>query len=350
MPPCGLASSATPPVNQATGSQVNRLTGMRAVITGGQGFLGQRLARAVLERGLVGPAGEREPVDELVLVDVVAGSSADGRVRCVQLDLSDRESVGAILDGDDDVSVFHLASMVSAESEVAWSRAVAINVGGLVGLVEAARDRSGSTRLVFASSVAVFGGQVISDPVGVLTKQMPQSTYGMTKAMGEMLVNDATRQGFIDGRSARLPTVVVRPGRPNAAASSFFSGMFREPLNGQRCNVPVSQDVGVVMIGPATATDALMALHDVPTGTLGHDRAVPLPGLSVTVAEMIEALRHVGGEEAVSLLDFETDEVIESVVSGWPTQWDDSRGRDLGLPFDSSLIEIVEEHLIAIGT
>ena len=317
---------------------------MQVIITGGQGFLGQRLAGVILERGLVGPTGEREAVDDLVLVDVVPGSSEQARVRCIEADLSDGAALDSIIDGDDHVSVFHLASMVSAESELEWSRAVATNVGGLVGLIEAARGRQGPTRLVFASSVAVFGGEAISDPVGALTKQTPQSTYGMTKAMGEMLVNDATRQGFLDGRSARLPTVVVRPGRPNAAASSFFSGMFREPLNGERCNVPVSGDVGVVMIGPATATDALVALHDLPTADIGRDRAVPLPGLSVTVAEMIDALREIGGNEAVALLDFENDPAIETVVTGWPAQWDDSLGRDLGLPADSSLIDVVRDH------
>lgn len=323
---------------------------MRAIITGGQGFLGQRLADMLLERGLVGSSGRREDVEELVLVDVVDASSDDARVTCVQADLSETASVATLFGGSDHVSIFHLASMVSAESELAWSRAMATNIGALIALIEAARDRQGPTKLVFASSVAVFGGSVVDDPVGELTKQMPQSTYGVTKAVGEMLVNDAHRKGFLEGRSARLPTVVVRPGRPNAAASSFFSGMFREPLSGERSNIPVARDVGVVMIGPTTATRGLLALHDLPSESLGADRAIPLPGLAVTVEEMIAVLGEVGGPEAVAMLDFERDPAIESVVTGWPYEWDDAVGRDLGLPADDSLLAVVREHADRVGS
>lgn len=318
---------------------------MRVVITGGHGFLGSQLTDLILERGLVGADGTRQDVERVDLLDLVARSHKDQRVHSTICDLTDPAPLIELLSGE--VSIFHLASMVSAESELDWSRAVATNVAGLINVLEAAMRCHRAPRLVFASSLAVFGGLGAESAVGDQTKQTPQSTYGTTKAIGELLVDDATRKGIVDGRSARLPTVIVRPGRPNEAASSFFSGMFREPLNGDPCSIPVGVETRAVVIGASTAVRALADLHDLDATLLGTDRAVGLPGLEVSVAEMIDVLREVGGESAAAKLNLAPDPEIESVVQSWPVRWLDTRGRSFGLPGDRSLRRIVDEYLVS---
>jgi nucleoside-diphosphate-sugar epimerase len=308
------------------------------VVTGGNGFLGRRLLRSLLGR---------DDVEEVVLVDRVEGDPpGDARARTVVADLAAAsehlaEVTAALRDAD---SVFHLSSMVSAESELDWPAAVAVNVGGLVAVLEAAGAGGRRPRLVFASSVAVFGGTTGGDAL----KQLPLTTYGATKAIGELLVNDATRQGFVDGRSARLPTVIVRPGAPNRAASSFVSGIFREPLRGEPCVVPVAGATGVVVVGVDTAVAGLLALHDLPGDQLGHDRAVGIPGLSVTVDEMAAALERAGGAAATGLLRWDPDPAVAAIVATWPSTWDDSRARALGLPADDALDDVVAAY--AAGT
>jgi D-erythronate 2-dehydrogenase len=241
-------------------------------------------------------------------------------------------------------TVFHLASVVSAGAEADWRAAVRVNVDGLARLLEACEDSGHRHRLVFASSIAVFGGAAARDRPGDAAKQTPTSTYGVTKAIGELLVADATRRGIVDGRVARLPTVVVRPGAPNLAASSFCSGMFREPLAGRRATVPVDPATAVVLIGTDTAVAGLARLGEIDAAALGDDVALGLPGLRVTVAGMAEALAEVGGPAAAALLDWEPDPAIEAIVAGWPGELDDSRARSLGLPGDEDLASIVRAY------
>jgi nucleoside-diphosphate-sugar epimerase len=181
--------------------------------------------------------------------------------------------------------------------------------------------------------------------VGDQTKQVPQTTYGMTKAIGELLVNDYTRKGFIDGRSARLPTVIIRPGKPNKAASSFASGVFREPLNGVECVLPVGTDAVMPLAGYRTIVEGFVKLHEVDGGKLGEDRAVSLPSLDVTVADMIAALKRVAGNRKLGDIRVEKDPVIERIVAGWPIGTTFERALGLGLPKDPDLDSIVRAYI-----
>ena len=211
---------------------------MKVLITGGGGFLGNQLARKLLQGGhLTGPSGQPEPIDAITLFDVgfspAATAGLPDHVSAVQGDMADRDAVFAAIDRDD-ISVFHLASMVSGECEVRFDDAMRANLDGGRYLLEALRQRSGKPRLVFASSVAGFGGAAMPEIVTDTAKLTPQTTYGMTKVICELMINDYSRKGFIDGRAARLPTIIIRPGKPNTAASSWASGMFREPLLSNR--------------------------------------------------------------------------------------------------------------------
>ena len=219
---------------------------MKVLITGGTGFIGSRLAARLLEQGhLKNAEGQNAAIDEIVLFDAVLpdklpAALGDKRVRTVQGEISDRETVRALVDRKD-ISVFHLASVVSGGGELDFDLAMRVNMDGHLHLLEAVRALNARPRYVFASSIAVFGGSAMPKHVGDRTRQTPQTTYGMTKAVGELLVNDYTRKGFIDGRALRLPTISVRPGRPNAAASSFASGIVREPEKHDRVVAEVNE-------------------------------------------------------------------------------------------------------------
>jgi len=318
---------------------------MKVVITGGAGFLGRRLARRVLEIGhLTAPSGASEPIDELVLFDVSEPSeaiSADGvAVRTVTGDIGDRGTVFDLIDRDD-ISVFHLASIVSGGGERDFDLAMRVNLDGGRHLLEAVRARVGMPRFVFASSLAVFGGAAMPTSVGDATKHTPQTTYGITKAILELLVNDYTRKGYLDGRSARLPTVIVRPGKPNAAASSFVSGVIREPLNGIDFTLPVPETTSVAVLGYRAIVDGLIHLHELDGERIGDDRGVGLPSLTVTVNEMIEALRRVAGTRRLGDITVDLDPFIRDVVESWPTVCASERAAKLGFPNEQDLDEII---------
>lgn len=303
------------------------------LITGGAGFLGQLLCQHLLAS---------DPDCAITVLDLVESPRND--VTSIVGDLADTTAaIGPILSAGP-CRIFHLASMVSSAAEEDWAGAVDANIGGLISLITELRASVHVHQLIFASSVAVFGGDLAGAGPGDDTKQTPTSTYGTTKAVGELLINDATRKGFLDGRIARLPTVIVRPGKPNAAASSFCSGMFREPLAGLPAIIPVRPDVPVVVIGTNTAVQCLMALAELDAEVLGDSRAVSLPGLEVTVSEMVVALREVAGFDATNLLSYKFEPAIEKIVAGWPAQWNDERARRLELPADASLADIVRTY------
>jgi nucleoside-diphosphate-sugar epimerase len=318
---------------------------MHVVITGGAGFLGQRLARKLLERGtLAGSNGEQQTIDRIVLVDVTAPTDlGDPRIESIAADIADPGVMTRIVDHRV-TSIFHLAAVVSGQAERDFDLGMRVNLDASRLLLDACRAAGARPRVLFTSSVAVYGGElpaIVTDA----TPLDPRSSYGVQKAIGELLLSDYTRKGFVDGRVARLPTISVRPGRPNQAASSFASGIIREPLNGETAVCPVAEDLQVWLSSPRAAIEALVALHDIDGSVLGARRIVNLPGISVTVAQMLAALRAVAGDEVANRVRFQRDELIERIVGSWPAAWDVSRARSLGLTADASFEAIVRAYI-----
>jgi len=316
---------------------------MKVVVTGAGGFIGRLLTRALLERGsLTGPSGGQEEIDRLVLFDAVAIDQAprDPRVETVQGDISDPATVFALCD-QDDLSVFHLASVLSGTGEADFDLAFRVNFEGGRNVLEALRARAGTPRLVLASTTAVFGEPAVHGTVGDTTRHTPQTTYGVTKAILELLVNDYTRKGFVDGRAARLPTILVRPGPPNAATSGFASGVIREPLNGVDTVVPVPAETRMIVTGHRTCVACFVALHEVDGSQLGSDRAVTLPSISVTIQDLVDCLPRVAGDRPLGRVSIEPDPDVVRVVNTWAAHSTFEKASALGLPVDPDADSIV---------
>lgn len=317
---------------------------MQVVITGGAGFLGQRLARALLQRGrLVGPSGAEEALETVVVLDTVTpepASGADARLRVVMGDITDRAVLAQVIDART-TSVFHFAAVVSAAAEADFDLGMRINLHGTLAVLEACRALPRPPRLVFTSSIASFGGP-LPDVVDDSTPQTPQTSYGTQKAIGELLVHDYSRKGFVDGRAIRLPTIVVRPGTPNRAASSFASSIIREPLSGLDAVCPVAPETRLAILSPRQAVAAFVRAHDLPATALGHTRSLIIPGLSVQVSEMVAALQRAGGEPAVQRIRWQPDAEIQRIISSWPGVFTSQRSLQLGFQADANMDAIVQ--------
>jgi nucleoside-diphosphate-sugar epimerase len=318
---------------------------MRIVITGGAGFLGTRLARKLLERGsLVDAAGTSRPLRELVLLDMTAAAVDDRRVTAVAGDLADPAVIERVVTADTD-SIFHLAAVVSGQAEAEFDTGMRVNLDATRALLERCRKLSKPPKFVFTSSLAVFGGK-LPDPVPDDAPLTPQTSYGAQKAIGELLVYDMTRKGFIDGRSLRLPTVTVRPGKPNKAASSFASGIIREPLSGIDAVCPVPPQTEIWITSPRQVIDNLIVGHDVAAAKFpGDTRSVNVPGLRISVAAMVDALRRVAGDPVAARVEWRVDPAIDRIVRTWPPNFAPRLGPALGMAADTNFDDIVRAYM-----
>jgi nucleoside-diphosphate-sugar epimerase len=310
------------------------------LIIGAAGMIGRKLAARLAQTGDI--AGRT--IDTLRLHDVVAAEAPAGarfRTEHVVGDVSTPGFADTLLQTRPDV-IFHLAAIVSGEAEADFDKGYRINLDGTRLLLEAIRRIGGGyrPRLVFASSLAVFGAP-FPDAIPDDFMVAPLTSYGTQKAIGELLVSDYSRRGFVDGLSIRLPTICVRPGKPNKAASGFFSGIIREPLNGQEAILPVSRQVRHWHASPRAAVGFLLHAAALDLAAVGPRRSLTMPGLSVTVAEQIEALRRVAGDAAVALIREVPDQAVATIVGGWPRNFDTSRALALGFRADDSFEQII---------
>ncbi|RWA56249.1 NAD-dependent epimerase [Cupriavidus sp. UYMSc13B] len=321
---------------------------MNVLITGGAGFLGLQLARLLLQRGTLNLDGQPVAIERLTLLDVVAPQGLDdARVRVVTGDLSDPAVLRQAIDIDTG-AVFHLAAVVSGQAEADFDLGMRVNLDASRALLETCRELGHQPRVLFTSSVAVYGGQlppVVQDD----TALSPQSSYGVQKAIGELLLSDYSRRGFVDGRVLRLPTISVRPGKPNAAASSFASGIIREPLAGVGANCPVAPATPLWLLSPRAAVAALVNGIELAGERLGNRRVVNLPGLSVTAAGMVDALRRVAGDTVADRVTWEREERVEKIVGTWPAAWNAERALALGFQGDASFDAVIRAYMEDAG-
>ncbi|HTR05882.1 MAG TPA: D-erythronate dehydrogenase [Paraburkholderia sp.] len=314
---------------------------MEIVVTGAAGFLGQRLIRTLLARGeLAGPDGRAQRIEKIRAFDVVALQGIDdARVEVLTGDISDAAQVEALI-GPRTASVFHLAAIVSGQAEQEFELGMSINFDATRLLFERIRVLQTRARFVMTSSVAVFGGAL---PATVEDTHVwsPKSSYGTQKALADLLLADYSRRGYLDGRSLRMPTVVVRPGKPNRAASSFASGIIREPINGVEAVCPVAPETLLWLMSPDRAVENLVHGHELPAERLDEGRVINMPGLSVTVSEMLASLRRIAGDAVAERVRFERDPAIEKIVNSWPGNFSAPYARSLGFVFDANFDDVV---------
>ncbi|MEP0234985.1 D-erythronate dehydrogenase [Roseibium sp.] len=314
------------------------------LVIGAAGMVGRKLVNELIARQRLRGA----ELSKLKLVDITEPEVPLGApcpVTAIACDFSTEGTAEKLISDRPDV-IFHLAAIVSGEAESDYDKGYRINLDGSRQLFEAIRKAGDSycPRVVYTSSIAVFGAP-FPDTIPDDFHLTPLTSYGTQKAMGEMLLADLTRRGMMDGIGIRLPTIVVRPGKANLAASSFFSGIIREPLNGQEAILPVEDDVLHWMASPRSAVGFLIHAAELDGEAIGPRRNLTMPGVAATVAEEIEALRKVGGEARVKLIRREPNEVIQRIVSGWPRRFDATRAAGLGFKAESSFEAIVRTYV-----
>ncbi|MEX5729551.1 nucleoside-diphosphate-sugar epimerase [Rhodovulum iodosum] len=305
---------------------------MKVLIIGGGGLVGQKLGKALAARGTL----RGVPIDTLVLADVVDPPlfEAPFKLETARCDIADPASVAAAVDADTDV-IYLLAAIVSAHAEEDLDAGLRINMMGTLNVLQRCRELGSKPVLVFTSSIAVNGGEV-PQPYTDFTALNPQTSYGAQKAIGELLVNDFSRRGLIDGRGFRLPTISVRPGKPNRAASAFMSSIFREPLQGQNANCPVDPDFNHYYLSPRKCVENLVKGAELRAEDLGLNRCMPMPGRVWTIAQMIEAMTAVAGPEPAKLITWEKQPELEPILKGWRMEIHADKAERLGLEADAS--------------
>jgi nucleoside-diphosphate-sugar epimerase len=312
---------------------------MRVLITGAGGFVGQTLARKLLEASDV----------ELILADVQAPSNpaSSERVTCVGADLTDPAACQDLIARSPD-AVYILHGIMSSGAEANLELGLKVNFDSVRSLLDTIRQKQTGTKVIFSSSCAVNGRAAVQN---VATETdvvpMPESSYGTQKLMVEYLINDYSRRGLIDGRVVRLPTVFVRAGAPTAAASSFVSGIVREPVHGEKSELPVDRDIGIWLTSPRTLAHNLVHAMNVSAEKLGHFRTVLLPGYTATSGEILDALEKVVGKETRALVTEKRDETIQRIVLSWPAKYDTSRAKSLGFSEDVGLEQTIKDFVDA---
>ncbi len=318
---------------------------MHILIIGAAGMVGRKLTAALVKAGML----RGKDITRLSLVDVVLPQAVPfkGEVTARVADLSVQADAVGLVASRPDV-IFHLAAIVSGEAEQEFDKGYRINLDGTRYLLEAIRQEGIKSpylpRLVFTSSIGVFGAP-FPEAIGDEFFLTPLTSYGTQKAICELLLNDYSRKGFVDGVGIRLPTITIRPGKPNLAASGFFSNILREPLSGLEAVLPVSRDVRHWFASPRAAVSFLIHAAEIDSARMGWRRTISAPGLSATVGEEIEALRRVAGEKAVALIKEVPDERIIKIVDGWPRNFDTKRAEALGFKAERTMDEIIRIHI-----
>ncbi|CAN5405140.1 SDR family oxidoreductase [soil metagenome] len=315
---------------------------MKVLVIGAAGMIGRKLCERLLRDGRVGEVD----ISVLVMADAVAGNLGAGVAfaKNIVVDLASRDAAVTLLSSKPDI-IFHLAAIVSGDAEQDFAKGYAVNLDGTRALFEAIRDTDGYTpRLVYTSSIAVFGAPY----AGAIADDFfhtPLSSYGTQKAICELLLADYSRRGFFDGIGIRLPNICVRPGKPNAASSGFFSSIIREPLAGREAVLPVHDSVGQTHASPRATVDFLLHAATLDTSLLGARRSVMMPGVPAAVAEQIAALRRIAGDAVVSRIRHVPDPAIMAMVAGWPSYFDTKRALALGFQAEDSFETIIRTHI-----
>lgn len=315
---------------------------MHILITGAAGMIG----RKITERLLAEPKIGNSEVAKLTLHDIVAPeakATAKTTIRPIAGDLADPRLIERLVSEKPDI-VMHLAAIVSGEAEANFDKGYSVNFDGMRMLFDAVRVQNNKPRVIYASSIAVYGAP-FPEPIPDDFHLTPLTSYGTQKAVGEFILNDYTRRGFFDGIGLRLPTICVRPGKPNLAASGFFSNIIREPLKGEEALLPVADTVRHWHASPRAAVAFFLHAAEMDLSQVGPRRCLTMPGVAATVGEQIEALRKVAGEKAVKLIRRVPDPVVQKIVSGWPTSFEAKRSRALGFKADDSFEAIVRAHI-----
>ena len=315
---------------------------MKVLVTGAAGMLGHRFCRRLAQTGAI--AGKR--AESLTMIDVIEPPpvpDASFKIHSVACDLSEPQVAKQVMADRPDV-ILHAAAIVSGEAEADFDKGYRVNVTGTRYLFDAVREAAYMPRLIFTSSIAVFGAP-FPEVIGEEFFAAPLTSYGAQKAIGELLLSDYTRRGFFDGIGIRLPTICVRPGKPNMAASGFFSNIIREPLNGQEAVLPVPDTVRHWFASPDSAVGFFFHAAEIDGSLVGPRRNLSMPGVSATVGEMIESLGRCAGAERVKLIRRQPDPVIMRMVEGWPRNLDASRASSLGFEAEKSFDAIICAHI-----
>lgn len=319
---------------------------MHVLLTGGSGFIGQAFAKRLLNANSLNVSGEDAGgITRLTVIDTVPAPtpSDDQRVSAVQGDITDRSSLNELITEPVDLCV-HLAAIVSANAEADFDLGWSVNVDGTRNLLELMRTQANRPKFVFASSLAVFGGdmpELVSDQIAL----WPQTSYGAQKAVSELMVADYARKGFVDGLSLRLPTVVVRPGKPNKAASTFASSIIREPLAGKPAICPVDPSAEMFITSPRNIVASLFHAIALADEKIGPNKGMVLPGITVAIGDMVAALRDVAGNDVADLVRWQPDPVIQKIVAGWAANVSGARALKLGFPQDQDFASIIRAHI-----